>query len=337
MNLKEAFKNCLSGDYSRSDCRYIIDRAHTIALAYLRMKASSGHLYLNQGEPLEDLAWDFIADLFERNRDHSFTILNSMFMGIDLDTASAEEIEQQFRRIIVTKIDDNIFRSNGEKDPSLKKIIRNLKNALQNTPFETKVVVENGYISVGEGSEGEDGLPVSPSEILEIQLCRRIRETMQTPDILLEVINILEEFQFYQKKISLVAVAISIRKAYVHIRDKEAEINRGLEPEENLYSQLLNARIERDAEKIKLDLGEKYVRKRVLTRRQLSLFMLAAKEIVRSEFIEKHAQTNHFECLKQYYPNLEYEEYRETYRSVLEYLVKKTRAEIINFYEKEWK
>lgn len=336
MNLKEAFENCLPGDYSRDECRYIIDHAHTIALAYLRMKASSGHLYLCHGEPLEDLAWDFIADLFERDRNNSFTILNSIFFDIDLETAPSDEIEQQFRRIIVTKIDDNIFRSNGEKDPSLKKIIRNLKNAVQKTAFDKKVTVENGYITMEDGSEDQDGLPASPSEILEIQLCHRIRASMQIPEVLQEVVNILEQFQCCQKKISLVALAISIRKAYVHIRDKEDEIDRGSQPEENLYYQLMEERIERETERIKIGLGEKYIKKQVLTPRQLSLFILAAKEIVRSEFIEKHVQTNHFECINQYYPNLEYEEYRKTYRSVLEYLVKKIRGQIIAFYEKEW-
>lgn len=336
MDLKEALENCLSGDYSQGECRFIIDRAHTIGLAYLRMKAASGHLYLCNGEPLEDLAWDFIADLFERNHNNSFIILNSAFCDVNLETASAETIEEKFRRVLITKIDDNIFRSNGEKDPSLKKIIRNLKNAVQNTAFERRVKAENGFISIVDDSIDQQMPLIAVSEVLEIQLCHRIRETMQTPEVLLQVVEILDEFKFYQKKISLVAVAICIRKSFVHIRDKDSEFNQGTEPEENLHRQSFDAKILRVSEKIKRSLGKKYVNKRVLTPKQLTLFMLAAQEIIRSEFIDKHSDINHFECLKQYISDLRYEEYRKNYRSVLEYLVKKARAEIIEYYDKEW-
>jgi hypothetical protein len=301
------------------------------------MKASSGHLYLYNGEPLENLAWDFIAELFERDHNSSFVVLTDVFSASDWDVVSTEEVEQQFRRIVCTKVDDNIFRSIGEKDPSLKKIIRNLKNAAQNTKFENNVVVENGFVTVMNEIPEEQRLPLIPSEVLEIQLSHRIRETMQMPEVLLEVVSILEENQLYQKKISLVAVAISIRKAFVHIRDKGQEYSLGSEPEENLHCQSFEKRIEAAADNIKRSLGEKYVKKRVLTQQKLSLFMDAVKEIIRLEFIEKHSDTNHFECLKQHNPEIEYDEYREQYRPVFEYLVKKTRAEIIEFYEKEWR
>jgi len=336
MDLKEAFKNCLLGEYSFGDCRYIIDHAHTIALAYLRMKVVSGHLYSHRGEHLEDLAWDFIAELFERDGNNSFVILKGIFSDTDFEKIDVEEIEKQFRRIIVTKVDDNIFRSNGEKDPSLKKIIRNLKNAIRSSSFKNNIEIRDGYIAFLPDTDNQHQPPLSPTDILEIELCRRVRETMQMPEVLIEVVNILKEFQLHQNKISIVAVAICIRKAFVYVNNRGETDSFGRSPGERLHLLSFEKRIERSAEQIQDTLGEKYIRKQVLTHQELDLFMRAVKDILRLEFMEKHAEANFFDCLKKEIPELQYAEYREQYRPVLEYLVKKTRAKIMDFYEKEW-
>jgi len=336
MNLKEAFKNCLSEKHKSDDCRYIIDYAHTVALAYLRMKVSSGHLYAHNGEPLEDLAWDFIAELFERDSDNSFVILNEIFSLEDLNALYVEEIDHRFRRIIITKIDDNIFRSNGEKDPSLKKIIRNLKNAIKKSGSSHQIDVHDGYLSI-TGSRDVNAQPLlSPTDALEIQLCHRLRETMQMPEVLDEVVDILETFRLRQNKISLVAIAICIRKAFVYVNDEVKNTYTGKDPEEAIHRKSLEKRIDRSAEYIRKTLGQKYLHKGVLNPKELNDFMLAVKKILQLEFVDKHNEANHYNCLKNIIPALEYEDYREKYRPVLEYLVKKTRTVILNFYEKEW-
>jgi hypothetical protein len=336
MNLKEAFIICLSGKQKFAECRYIIDYAHTIALAYLRMKISSGHLYTHSGEPLEDLAWDFIAELFERDDNHSFVVLNEIFSAQDLKVAHVEEVEHQFRRVIITKVDDNIFRSNGEKDLSLKKIIRNLKNAVNNTGATRQIEVHHGYLLINNCLNGNSQPLLSPTDILEIELCHRLRDTMQMPEVLAEVVDILETFRLHQNKISLVAVAICIRKAFVHVNDEVKKTHVGKDSEEALHQKSLLKRIEKSADQVKKTVGRKYVKKGVLNAEELHHFMLAVKQILKLEFVEKHDEANHFDCLASIIPSLDYEEYRKNSRQVLEYLVKKTRSEILRFYEKEW-
>lgn len=336
MDLKKAIKNCVSGKYSFRESRCVIDHAHTIALAYLRMKVVSGHLYSHKGELLEDLAWDFIAELFERNNEGSFVVLADFFSLSALNHSSGDEINQQFRRIIVTKVDDNIFRSNGEKDPSLKKIIRNLKNAVKNTAFEKSIEIKNGYISILHDNNHHDSGLLSPTDVLETELCSRIRETSQMPEILSEIVTILEDSRLVHNKLSLVAVAICIRNAFVHVHNSYEDDEVGEHPSQILHRQTAEKRIDFSAQKVKKSLGQKYVHKGVLTQNELDSFMLAVKEILRLELVDKHAEANHFDCLKLYHTEIGYAHYREQYRPVLEYLVKKTRAEIISFYEKEW-
>lgn len=336
MNLQKAIQHCLSEGYGTRECRFIIKRAHTIALAYLRLKAVSGHLYTQSGERLEDLAWDYIADLFERDHNDVFTVLRKIFGDFDFTEASKAETEQHFRRIIVTKVNDNIFRANGDFDPSLKKIIRNLKNAIVSGNIDENVAIEDGYLMLKNVKREGSFRPVKPSEVLEKQLCSRITETMQTPEVLQEAVFILKESRMFDKKISLTALAICIRKAFVHVQKPDGLPQNRLSAESELHAESLEFQLEKASLKIRNKLGEKYLKRKVLDEETLNCFLDASKAIIREEFSEEHADGSQFELLEKEMPGLTHTEFRDKYRGVLEYIVKKMRAGIIDFYQKDW-
>ncbi|MDR9367339.1 MAG: hypothetical protein RI575_18540 [Balneolaceae bacterium] len=79
MGLKETISNCLGEEVSRQDLKKLIKKCHSMALAYLRMKAASKKLYMIRGERLEDLAWDFIAELFEKDDNDCLVKLQEYF------------------------------------------------------------------------------------------------------------------------------------------------------------------------------------------------------------------------------------------------------------------
>jgi|GEM_PF-1539725 len=336
MNLQKAIQHCLTDGYGTSECRYIIDSAHTVALAYLRLKAFSGHLYTQNGEKLEDLAWDYIADLFERDEKDDFAVLKNAFGDFNFNQASEAETEHYFRRIIVTKVNDNIFRANGDFDPSLKKIIRNLKNAISNGFMDEKAAIKEGYLVVEGVKKGDLFHSVSPPEVLERQLCSRITDAMQTPEVLEEAVSILQESRVFDGKISLTALAICVRKAFVHVQKPHGIPQSQMREDWNLHSQCLERQLERASLKVRNQLGEKYLRRKVLDVQTLNCFLEASKAVLREEFAEEHTDRSQFECLKNEMPGLTHTLYRERYRSVLEYIVKKMRAGVIDFYQKEW-
>jgi len=148
MGIKDALKSCIDGSYSRRELKKVIKCCYTIALAYLKMKTSSNTLYLYQNEQLEDLAWDFIADLFHKNDSGNLIKLSEYFTVSDLNKLDQNETEIELRKLVFTKVDDNIFRHLGENDPSLRKIIRNLKLAIRNTNCTGKVCYRDALIIV---------------------------------------------------------------------------------------------------------------------------------------------------------------------------------------------
>jgi len=336
MNLQKAIQDCLSGGYKTRECRFLINRAHTIALAYLRIKAVSGYLYSQQGERLEDLAWDYIADLFERDQEDTFTALENAFGDFDFENSNRASVEQHFRRVIVTKVNDNIFRANGDFDPSLKKIIRNLKNAINNKEAGDNVVIEDGCLVIEQQGEFGSYHYTSPLELLEKRLCSRISDTMQIPEVMQQVLTILKGNSSFPGKISLTGVAICIRKAFVHVQQPQSASQKHLIAESKLHSECFEQQLEKAARTVRNRLGEKYLQKKVLDEEALGCFMEAAKAILRSEFAEEYRDQSQFESLKQTMPELTYDSFRDEYRSTLEYIVKKMRQNVVEFYHKDW-
>lgn len=334
MGLREIVFGCLGNSVDREHLKRLIDVCHTMALAYLRMKASSGKLYMIRGERLEDLAWDFIADLFEKNSDGELVKMHEYFSGREINELNDHEIKIELRKLVFTKVEDNIFRAVGEKDPSLRKIIRNLKLAIRDNDCKHRVCYEAGIIIVG--NDERQNLPVMPSEFMQIKLCSRVEEKMQIPEILVEVIDVLQSQNKYRKRFSLVALASVIRDTYVHFN--EAGKNRKEKPkaEQHVLNTEFELFLKESAEMVKTKTGYSYIRKGKVTHEELDHYMSAAKDVVRDYFNDGKTEFSQYEYLKNYMPSLEYEEFREDNRQILEYIVKLIRKELVKTFKKDW-
>lgn len=334
MVLREIVSGCLEKSVRRKNLKGLIEECHTIALAYLRMKASSRKLYMVRGERLEDLAWDFIADLFEKNSDGELVKFREYFYDLEIHELSDQEIRIELRKLVFTKVEDNIFRAVGEKDPSLRKIIRNLKLAIRDNNSEFRVHYGDGTLIVGK--DEKHNLPTMPSEFMQIKLCSRLEEKMQIPEILIEVIDILQTQGLYKKRFSLVALASIVRETFVHFH--ESKTNSRKRPKADHY--LLNGEFEvflsKSAKKVQQSTGIKYVEKGKITDQELLNYTNAAKDIVRDHFMDEQRDFSQFEYLKKYMPEIKYSDFRENHRQILEYLVKLIRNEIVGIFKEDW-
>ncbi|MDX1641906.1 MAG: hypothetical protein R3220_09435 [Balneolaceae bacterium] len=332
--MREIVCGCLEESADRKELKALIDICHTMALAYLRMKASSRKLYMIRGERLEDLAWDFIADLFEKNEDGELVKLQEYFENSAIDQLSDHEIKIELRKLVFTKVEDNVFRSFGENDPSLRKIIRNLKLAIRNNDCQNCVCYDDGNIITEEN--GNQRLPVMPSEFMQMKLSSRLGEKMQIPEILIEVINILEDQEQYQKRFSLVTLAAIIRETFVHFNESRTKVNQKPFAERYLLNGEFEEILDKSSEKVRTTTGIKYVEKGKITKQELLLYTNAARDIVRDHFLDNQEDYSQFEYLKEHMPNLEYLEFRESKRQILEYLVKLIRRELVGIFKDDW-
>ena len=334
MGLIDSVRSFITPIQKPADVKSVIDLCHTFALAYLRMKASSGKLYLFHGEKLEDLAWDFIADLFEKDDDGRFRVFYNYFDEHVLSETDENELQFQLRRLVFTTVEDNIFKVNGENDPSLKKIIRNLKLALRDQSCKHTVCYRNGEIVI-DVEEGTN-LPQMPSEFMQMKLCSRLQEYMQIPDILIEVIDILNEQDVYKKRFPLVALAMIIREVFVHFHEDQ-QPEQGKPAAENLLlSDEFERFLEKSVKEVRFKVGYNYVRKNKINLNLLKAYTNASRNIVRDHFLQTHDDLSHFESLKQEITGLDYEEYRSCHRPLLQYMVKLIRADVVRVYRNEW-
>lgn len=334
MSTREIISDCLNGVVKRSALKKLISKCHTMALAYLRMKASSNQLYMIRGERLEDLAWDFIADLFERNSDDEYVKLNEYFSDLNHKELNEEDIEIELRKLVFTKVDDNVFRAVGEKDPSLRKIIRNLKLAVKSTDSNHWVYYEDSSLIVEQ--EEWQQLPTMPSEFMQIKLCARLEEGMQIPEIVKEAIDILQNQDRYRKRFSLIALATIIRETFVHFHEPSSKNKSKPKADNYLLNGEFEEFLQRSANSVQITTGSKYIEKGKITQKELALYTDAAIDIVRDHFLEDKREYSQYEYLKDYMPDLKYSEFRENNRQILEYMVKLIRKDIVNIFKEDW-
>ncbi len=89
MNLPALLQSALSPRPNRSHVSELAEMFHRIAAGYLRTKSAAGTLNLKTlGLPLEDVAWDCVADLFRRDSAGAFTQLVEYFQPINIDCTS---------------------------------------------------------------------------------------------------------------------------------------------------------------------------------------------------------------------------------------------------------
>ena len=87
---------------------------------------------------------------------------------------------------------------------------------------------------------------------------------------------------------------------------------------------------------VKTNTGFSYIRKGKVTHEELDHYMSAAKDVVRDYFTDGKTEFSQYEYSKSYMPSLEYEEFREDNRQILEYLVKLIRTQLVKTYKREW-
>jgi len=335
MRIEDALLSCIDGSYNRKELKKVIECCYSIALSYLKMKASSNSLYLYKDESLEDLAWDFIADLFHKNDTGSFIKLSDYFEVKEIESYGVDELEIELRKLVFTKVDDNIFRHLGEKDPSLKKIIRNIKLAVRNTDCSGKVCYKDGLILIEPLEDGTK--PALPSEFMQMKLCSRLCEKMQIPEVLIEVIDILQCQDEYRKEFPLVSLASIIRESFILIQEED-EIKSSTIPEVhlNVLNGELNNFIEKGLKNVSAIAGSNYIKKGKIDQDDLHLYLETAKDILRDEFGEEGSNISQYDHLKKYLGELEYENFRENHRPKLEYIVKLARNEVVDSFRKDW-
>ncbi len=132
--LRDNLLAVLGGAFAHQQLNAVIQVCHALASAFLAGKKTTRTLTTLHGLGYSDLAYDCIAEIFQQYPAGHFVQLQAYFNSLCLETASDEEILVHLRRLVFSKVNQAIFRLYNEADPSLAKILRNIKKGMSICP-----------------------------------------------------------------------------------------------------------------------------------------------------------------------------------------------------------
>lgn len=327
MELKSLISSIISQDAPPGSINEFIFLCRKIALVHLRRKIGNGHLSLDFFHTtLDDLALDTIADLFNRDEEGRFIQLQAYFEGLSIEESSEENLLTHTRRLVCSRVNQNLFRLYQEIDPSLGKILRNVKLAVG--ALQSFVVVErfNEQCIVPGMCETLEHLPKIERTDLEQEMHLRANGTESIPSLLAKLSQYLREQTDRSRIISLMDVAITFRSVYSSKHEGALE-----EPHQGDHLVENEARviIESVCRTTKDELQERYVEKQKVETAMYENYFKVIQQTMVSQIIGRNGEGDSlFESLRAFVPDLAREEYNKRHKSKLEYLARLTRKRV---------
>jgi hypothetical protein len=332
MHLKPILSSLLSGAPSGLCVKDFASLCHKMAVVYLRKKDRNPAFC---GLSLEDLAADCIADLFQRDERGVFVKLVAYFGAPAEESKSDDELLGATRRLVFSQVNQALYRIYRETDPSLGKLLRNLKNAIKSSPLVTLVQRQGEtWICLNQENGAAVSLPEIPPEFLEARLSASLRGEADLKQILALLVEILNGQHEYRKSYPLTGLALIIRSAFTHL-------NTALEHESNGHDNFAAAEIEKmiaaSVQTVKANMRPTYVEKQKIQADAYNLYFLAIYDMLAAEYVQNDGvNCSYYDYLRRHTHALTHEDYQRQCRCHFEYLAKLTRLELLRQFKKEW-
>jgi len=334
-HLKSILASLLSDTPSRTCVREFVNLCHKMALAYLRNKTKNGRLNsaLNVTS-LEDLALDCIADLFQRDARGVFIKLVAYFEAADWESKNEDELTGATRRLIFGKVNHAFCRIYREADPSLGRLLRNLKSAIKSSPlFALAQRDGEAWICLNPEDGANASLPVMPPEFLEAHLTASLRSEADVKQVLTRLVEILRDQQTYRRSYPLTSLALIIRSAFVHLH---AALEHESNGHENFAPEEIEKLIAASVKIVKSNMHSSYVAKQKLDCATYDACFLAIRDLFAAEYVQNDGfNRSYYDYLRLHLQELTREHYQRRCRCHFEYLAKLTRQELLQNLKKE--
>ncbi|MEM6334917.1 MAG: hypothetical protein AAF752_00020 [Bacteroidota bacterium] len=309
--------------------RDLVEESHKFAMAYLWKKVRQQRLLTDMFRlSVEDLALDCIADLFQRDEEGRFNQIATYFESVKWEDLDEAGLQIALRRLVFSKVNEGLFRRYREADPSLAKIIRNLKNAAKGSDQVYLDRQRRELMIVAETGDAEqETLPTAPVDVLESHLIAYLSSS--DCDSLKQVVAGFVDFvacnPYYGNAFPVSDFAQVVRAAFVHLGEAVEDRD-----EETFLPGVVQQRIDLVVEAVQADMRASYVGKGKVSSTTYETYFLAVRDVLASQFANDADEVDSYlDALQIYMPDLEKPEYRTHHRHVFEYLVKLSRSRFI--------
>ena len=329
MKIKNIIASTLSEKPDRHAVNELVDECYRLALAYLQKKARSGYLLPHLfGLTLEDLALDCFADLFQRDEEGNFNLLHQYFNSVEWKDENDHDVYIVLRRLIFSKVNEGLFRRYREADPTLAKIIRNIKDAVK-ADANLYLTRYNGsaWLILGEEGTEMNNLPIAPVEVLEAHLISYLCRSASSHELVSSFIKFIDEQPYYCNGYPVTGFAQAIRAAYVHVGETATVVE---EPDQLLRPEEVEQAIQHATQKVQSVMHESYVKKGKVCLSTFETYFKTVQDILTSQFVrDANPVGSYFDALQTYIPGLSRGSYSSEHRNILEYITKLSRSQLL--------
>ncbi|MGH2567995.1 MAG: hypothetical protein ACRDGA_06615, partial [Bacteroidota bacterium] len=200
------------------DLREFVQVCYDLALPLIRTKIARGKINLSiLGLKETDVVYDCIADLFDRDAQGGFPQIQQFFADhiTEIEPSSEEKLIATLRHLVFGKVNKNIIRLYSEVDPTLSKILRNLKLAVERSkPFESIVRFDETQL-VPCNVDPLLHLPPMPLEWLKQEFVRVVLLHENVPQMLVKLHRVIINQEMYQRAVPLVSTALLFKEIYM--------------------------------------------------------------------------------------------------------------------------
>ncbi len=337
ISLRRCIRSLVSDSPDRASTAYVIESSHKLALAYLIKKTQRGSLQVSLfGLSIEDLALDSIAELFERTSDGRFPVLRAYFERYaDLATSGEIDSAVALRRLVFSKVNENLFRRYHETDGNLSRIIRNIKDGTKlNEHLAMRLVKGQTWLVVTKYLKRErmsDAnalyLPLTPPEVLESFFSSELMSNRRVRDLTTQFVAFTQAHPFYAPGYPLTSLARCIRSAFERT---EAAMDTS-DPERVFSDDETERAIARAVRKVGVEKKSSYVGRGKIEEPTFDAYLDAVEAILTGDYLYGTETESFCSALAEHLPGLSETEYKDKHRNVLEYLTKLARTELLNY------
>lgn len=324
-------RSILSGAYTPLDVHEFVHLCCSLALPIIRKKIAAGklssyHIGLNES----DIVYDCLADLFRRDEQGKFVKLHSFFESERLDpsTCHEDEIFVALRRLVFLKVNNNIIRLYSEADPTLGKVLRNMKLANQKERLFDELQQFGETYLVPSGVEGLTDCPPFPLEQLEQEFIGAVLVHDTLMAMLKKLHQIVMGQRRYRRAIPLVAAALMVKKVYAlgwEGREEEQPV-----AEATLLQEDIRGAADRVCARMNKKMYSTYVVRKKYPGSMVANYISAVREIIVQEYSGHQSMNSaYFDILKTFMPRMTKKEYVTKHRTILEYLAKMAKRAMV--------
>ena len=317
--LREILAAVVEGSYSNEQVSRLVAVSHALALPLLRSRISTGQVGTALiGLSLQDMAYDSVADLFRRDDNGDIVQVKSYFEGIEFSGLSDSALLSHLRRLVFSKTNQALFRMYNEADPTLGKIIRNIKLAIGTLQSFVEIDRFGETWIAPSMIDPLLGQPPFDQARLEREFHAVAKGSEHVPALMAKLSLTLRQQDEFCRAVPLVGTALMFRSLYLRRQEPETS---NQATDQHFLEEETAAAIQRACRDVMSESKSRYQRNGPTDDAAFAAYTVVIEKSISLRLLEQDGRSSsYFERLKALMPDLTVDEYHRTHRSRIEYL-----------------